>query len=211
MNIDKHKEIQTPQRAPQKREAPVPLRGPAIRRRSPGVPAPSKVDSLFKNRQQLNFDQNTGFHGGPSARRKGSRLAAWSLIASTVDALILISMSCVFILAFSLIVKSTLGSLLGGLAHSHHQSIFFAEVFCISAWFYTICTRTLMGATIGEWACDLRLGQPQERMQDNYLAKVALRSTLIVLTGFVTLPLISLIIGKDLPGVISGLRLFSLK
>lgn len=211
MNIDKNSEKSIPQRAPLKREAPVPLRGPTIRRRQPGTPAPNRVDNLFKNRQALNFDQNTGFHGGPSARRKGSRLAAWSLIASFVDLLILISISCIFILAFSFIVKSSMGSLVGSLIKNHHQTLFFAEVFCISAWLYTICTRTLMGATIGEWACDLRLGQPQQRMHSSYLLKVALRSTLIVATGFITLPLLSLFIGKDIPGVFTGLRLFSLK
>lgn len=211
MYIDKHKDKAIPQRAPQKREAPVPLRGPTIRRRSPGTPAPSKLNNLFKDRNGLQFEQNTGFHGGPSARRKGYKLALWSWLASFIDALILISASCVFILAFSLIVKTSVGALLGGLKHSEHQAFFFAEVFFVCGWIYMVAIRSFMGSTIGEWTCDLRLGQPHERLQSGYILKVALRSTLILLTGVITLPVLSLLLGRDLPGIFSGLRLFSLK
>ncbi len=74
-----------------------------------------------------------------------------------------------------------------------------------------ISIRSLLGFTIGEWACDLRLGQPHERLRNNYVIKVMLRSSLILLTGVVTLPVLSLLLGRDLAGVLSGLRLFSLK
>ncbi|WII71082.1 RDD family protein [Bdellovibrio sp. 22V] len=211
IHIDKDKEKIIPQRAPQKREAPVPLRGPTIRRRTPGTPAPSKLNEIFKDSKSLQFDQNTGFHGGPSARRKGYRLALWSWLASFIDALILISASCVFILAFSLIVKTSVGALFGGLAKSQHQAWTFAEVFFVCGWVYMVAIRSFMGSTIGEWACDLRLGQPHERLKSGYLFRVALRSTLILLTGIVTLPILSLILGRDIAGILSGLRLFSLK
>ncbi|WP_373999690.1 RDD family protein [Bdellovibrio bacteriovorus] len=211
MFIDKNHDKTNPQRAPLKREAPVPLIGPGIRRRrAPGTPPTSKVNEIFKDRKALNFDQNTGFHGGAS-RRKGYRLALWSWLASFIDALILISASCAFIASFSLIMRTSVGSLLGTLTHSQHQLLFFAEVFFVFGWIYMISIRTLMGSTIGEWACDLRLGQPHERMQSGYIFRVALRSTLILLTGVVTLPVLSLLSGKDLAGVLSGLRLFSLK
>ncbi|KHD88910.1 MAG: hypothetical protein OM95_06755 [Bdellovibrio sp. ArHS] len=211
MDIEKNHEKTNSQRAPLKREAPVPLIGPGIRRRrAPTPPAGSnKVQELFKDRR-LNFDQGTGFHGGAS-RRQGYRLALWSWLASCIDALILISASCAFIAAFSLIMRTSLGSLLGTLTHSQHQLLFFAEVFFVFGWVYMISIRSLMGSTIGEWACDLRLGQPHERLQSGYILRVALRSTLILVTGVVTLPLLSLLLGKDLAGVLSGLRLFSLK
>lgn len=211
MNIDRHQDKIIPQRAPQEREAPVPLRGPVVRRRrAPATPAPSRVNGLFKNRQGLSFEQGTGFHGGPS-RRKGARLALWSWLASFIDGLILIALSCVFMLMFSLMLNTPVGHVLKGLSHSRHQMIFFAEVFVVFAWFYMITIRSLMGSTIGEWACDLRLGQPHERLHVSYVFKVALRSTLILITGIVTLPLLSVVSGKDLAGSLSGLRLFSLK
>ncbi|MDG0816564.1 RDD family protein [Bdellovibrio svalbardensis] len=209
INKDKQKII--PQRAPHNREAPLPLKNPVVRRRKPTrQPTDSKLNEIFKN-NKMQFDQNTGFHGGPSARRKGYRLALWSWLASTIDALILVAASCVFLLVFSLIVKSSMGGILAGITQGQHRLLLFAEVYAMSSWIYMISIRSLMGSSIGEWACDLRLGQPHERLQANYVLRVFLRSTLIVLTGVITMPILSLVFGKDIAGVCSGLRLFSLK
>ncbi|AFY01707.1 hypothetical protein Bdt_2020 [Bdellovibrio bacteriovorus str. Tiberius] len=169
------------------------------------------MNGLFRDRRDLSFEQGTGFHGGPSARRKGYKLALWSWLASFIDALILVAVSCVFMLMFSMIVKTPVGALMQHLFHSQNQLTFFAEVFVMFAWVYMITVRSVMGSTIGEWACDLRLGQPHERLQISYIFRVALRSSLILVTGIVTLPLLSLLAGKDLAGALSGLRLFSLK
>lgn len=193
MQIEKQNEKEIPQRTPQDREVPVP------------------AQNLFKNRKIVNFEDSTGFHGGPSARRKAYRLALWSWLASIIDGLILISASCVFITMFSFIVNTSVGSLFGDFMKSQHKLILFGEVFFVFGWAYMISIRSLMGSTIGEWSCELRLGQPHERLQTGYVFRVALRSTLILLTGVVTLPILSLIFGRDLAGVLSGLRLFSLK
>lgn len=191
------KETIIPQRAPQKREAP--------------VPSPEVLD-VFDSRRRPQFDQGTGFHGGPSARRKGYRLAMWSWVATIIDVLILISASCAFILMFSVIVKTSPGAILRGVGQNQPQILFFIEVGLLFGWIYMISVRSFMGSTFGEWACDLRLGQPHERLQvGGYLIKVAFRTTLILLTGVITLPLLSLVFGKDFAGSLSGLRLFSLK
>lgn len=216
MMTDPLKDNKTTQRAPLKREAPVPGVKPGLRRppRSGPRPQPSEsavLDRLFRNHPQWQFDQGTGFHGGPSARRKGYRLSMWSLLGSMVDTLILISASCIFMLMFSLVVKTSFGAILQNLSHGKTDLVFFAEIFLAFAWIYMIAVRGLMGATIGEWTCDLRLGQPQERLRPSYIFKVILRSSLIMMTGVILLPILSLILGRDIPGRISGLQLFSLK
>lgn len=73
-----------------------------------------------------------------------------------------------------------------------------------------IFLRGFNGATIGEWTCSLRLGQPWQRLQSGYILKVLLRTTLIMATGIVTLPLLSLLFKRDLAGDISGLKIYSL-
>ncbi len=193
MKIDESIDNRIPQRAPQKREAPEPAKAPRV------LP-----------RRDLDFDLGTGFQGGPS-RRRGYQLALWSWLASFIDALVLISLSCVFMLVFSLIVKTSVGAMVKDVLYSQSQLMTFAEIFVLFAWVYMISIRSLMGSTIGEWACDLRLGQPHERLQVGYIFRVALRCTLILITGIVTLPILSLVAGKDLAGGLSGLSLFSLK
>ena len=187
-----------------------PERGPLRRREGPTKPSTSKIAELFKGRRVSSFESGTGFQGGPT-RRTGYRLALWSWLASMIDTLLLISLSSFFVLAFSYLVKANVESLVGSLFHSQHRALIFCEVFALCSWIYMITVRTILGSTIGEWACDIRLGQPQERLRTNYVLRVAWRSTLILLTGVVTLPLISLVVGKDIAGAISGLRLFSLK
>lgn len=186
------------ERAPQEWEAPLPSKEPR-EKRTPSLPNRSKVDELFK-KNQLGFDQATGFLGGPS-RRQGVKLALWSCLAVMIDTLVLISVSCIFMAVFSYLMKSS-GSA---------QFLFFAQIFVVVGWIYMVSLRTFMGSSVGEWTCDLRLGQPHERLRASYALRVALRSTLILGTGVITLPLLSLIFKKDLAGLVSGLRLFSLK
>lgn len=209
LDINKNRNDINPQRAPRNREAPVPLRGPSQRRRKPVTAPQSKLNDLFKS-HNLEFSQ-TGFQGGPSRRRKGYRLALWSWLASMIDGLMLLAASCLFLVSFSLIVRSPVGNILSGMFHTQFRILFFLEVFAVFAWIYLITARVFMGSSIGEWACDLRLGQPQERLASMYALRVVLRCSLILVTGVVTLPLLSLLTGQDIAGAISGLRLFSLK
>lgn len=215
MIIDKEKnrsniDPSNSKRAPLQREAPFPLKGPA-RRKGPRKPhQPQDIRSLFK-KSGMQFDQDTGFQGGPSAKRKGYRLAWWSILASFIDALILISGSSLFLVSFSLIMKSSLGSMVGQALNQHTGVTLYTQVLLAFAWVYLIAVRSVMGSTIGEWACDLRLGQPHERLQTSYILRVVLRSTVILATGVVTLPILSMLFGKDIPGSLSGLKLFSLK
>ena len=166
------------------------------------APYPRSLEKLFKNRAPLEWETGTGFHGGPHGRRKGYVLSLWSLMASTIDALLLIAMSCVFLMVFIKIIKTPLTpSVLKD----------FAVIYVIVSWLYMITLRFFTGSSIGEAACDLRLGRPQERNAPGYFAKVVFRATLVVVTGLVVLPLLSLVFGRDLAGSLSGLKLFSLK
>jgi hypothetical protein len=78
----------------------------------------------------------------------------------------------------------------------------------VSSWLYLITTRAFLGCSIGEGACGLRLGKPLERQASNYVLRVILRNTVVVVTGVVVLPVLSLLTRKDLQGLISGVSLF---
>ena len=86
----------------------------------------------------------------------------------------------------------------------------FVLSFLFSFWAYMIMMRVFMGASLGEWSCQLRLGQPIQRIKPGYTLRVMARTTLILVTGVITLPLLSLIFKRDILGDITGIRIYSL-
>jgi len=174
------------------------------------LPRNKDIISKVVPQNKYNWD-HVQFQGGPVRKRKGYALSLWAWIAAFIDGLILTSITCVFIIGFSMIMKSTVSETVFNV---HRHSILlkeFAVVYLMAAWLYMITCRTLMSASLGEWACGLRLGQPHERFSTHYIFRVTLRATLILITGMVFLPLLSLIFGRDIPGDITGLKLYSLK
>ncbi len=196
MNTDRIKPENAPLIPPEFPEGPI--------GKKPPVPAgdPESLKKIFRNRHNLEWEIGTGFHSGPTRRRKGYQLTMWSFVASMIDAFLLIGMSCIFLLVFIKIIKVPL---------TKDLLRDFALIYVIGSWLYMITTRFFIGSSIGEAACDIRLGKPQERMSSWYFLKVVVRATLVVATGIVVLPAASLIFGRDVPGMISGLNLFSLK
>lgn len=186
-------------------------RRPERQERGPETPPAARVnlDRLFLYRRgELSWDQMTGFRSGP--RRHGRKLMFWSWMALTIDGLILISASSFFLMIFALIMKSPLREFLQNGSQIGLPKLFLLS-FVVFSWLYMVTTRVLSGFSIGEGACDLRLGQPTQRLRSSYPFKVMLRATLILATGFIVLPALSLLLGRDLPGRLSGLPLISLK
>ncbi len=192
-------EINEKQRAPLKREAPVPFQRPSKIK---------KNQDLIEDRH-LEFVENTGFAGGPN-RRSGYKLALWSFYASCVDALVAISLTLIFVAFASYFSKKFFSY---NVFPKDYASLLplLAQISVGIYWIYSIVVRVFIGCTLGENSCDLRLGQPSQRIQANYALKVALRSSLNLFSGIVVLPLLSLLFKTDIAGKISGLKLISLK
>lgn len=167
----------------------------------------AKLGKLFHDHPDLNFQTTESFHGGPSSRGKGYRLAFFSWMASAIDILILFSLSCVFLLTFSLLVNDSLKDILHVFGGSF-LNIFTVVWLSFSA-LYMVMLRSFLGYSIGEWACGLRLGSVKQRLGRNYIFKVIFRVTLVFATGVIVLPVLSLLTGKDLAGKVSGIPLIS--
>ncbi len=183
------------------------------------TPSPSGRGSAFNNLQKNfrlpsgSWDLKTGFHGGPT-RRKGRVRVLWSLMASMIDTLFLLGISCLFCWVFAKVMQTSTFSVFRDLqlmGRSLGALGLVGFILITASWFYMVILRGLFGSSIGEWACDLRLGAPDDEEKEYFILKVIFRATLVITTGLITLPLISLITGKDIAGQICGLRLVSLK
>jgi hypothetical protein len=176
-------------------------------RKSPPTLKIESID-LFK-RNNFFIDDHLSFQSG-SQKRSGIKLALWSWMSAFIDTLILISMSCFGIILFSFLMKTQMRDILKiSSVESNIFSLFIVSfLFCF--WAYLVVMRLFMGASVGEWSCHLRLGQPVQRIKRSYVLRVMARTTLILLTGVVTLPIFSLILKRDIAGDLTGLRVYSL-
>lgn len=151
--------------------------------------------------------QKISFHRGSSPVKRRWRLMAWSLAAGFIDILMMFSMTCFVTgaLVFAMSWKLTLNQVV------HTQSLQLALGITLIGFYamYLLTLRVFLGCTLGEWACGLRLGEPRHRLSPGYSLRVHFRLIVTVLTGVVTLPLLSLLFGVDLAGKLSGLPLVS--
>lgn len=171
---------------------------------------------IEKNHAELH-DQSfisAAFHRGPNKRR-GYRLTAWLLASVLTDVLIIVACTCLFLLGAAMLFK-----LMNDPELNQFTKYFLSQktmkqtalyLYGYISLIYFIFFRVFLGATIGEWSCGIRIGQPSERMKPNYTFKVVSRVLLITGTGIFILPLLSLLLKKDVAGQLTKASLYTLK
>lgn len=168
-----------------------------------------RLEDLFSKKREIDFSEGTGFRSGPSSKRKSYTLVLWSFLASFIDLLVLTSLSSMFILSFSLIVKTEFGSVINELLNQPQFISGSIIVFLLTTWLYLNILRLVMGSTLGEWTCGLSLGYPAQKNSSDYWWRLLLRSSILVLSGIVICPVLSILFGKDLIGELTGVKLVS--
>ncbi len=155
---------------------------------------------------RLDFSEQNDFLGG-SRKRKGLKLALWTLAAATADHLIILAGTCVFLLV------GTIGLQTSMKVFTSVQRLGMAAGYLYLALSitYFVLFRIFLGATLGEYSCSLRLGEPTQRLQKSYSVRILFRSLVIIGTGVVTLPLVSMLFKIDIAGRVSGVSIYSLK
>ena len=73
---------------------------------------------------------------------------------------------------------------------------------------YFMIARSLCGSTLGDWAFDVQLGSEKQRLHIMYPFQVFFRTVVVLVTGIVIVPLISMGFGKDIAEKFSGLKLY---
>jgi hypothetical protein len=199
--------FETPSRNPRSDRKPEPAETPLPRSRK----TPADSDAFLKNPKLRNsiLDQQQGFHRGPFGRRKGFVLVAFSWTAATMDSLLILGTSMIFFASFLFVTGVSTQMILVGDKNLIYQLGFSSLL--VFSFIYMVMLRSVLGYTVGEWACSLRMGLPLQRLSSFYPFRIAARTLLVFSTGIVTLPLLGLLIGRDLAGRICGVQLTSLK
>lgn len=168
-----------------------------------------KIKKSFSEKED-SFFESTEFQGG-SQKRTSQKLIFLSWLSALIDLMITISLSCFALILFTVLSKFQLLGSLKLLLFEKSLFQIFSITFLFLLWMYLILTRYFMAATLGEWSCQIRIGLPSQRLQNDYFLRVLVRSTVIMLTGVFLLPLLSLIFKRDFVGDLCGLKILSLE
>ncbi|MBX3019405.1 MAG: RDD family protein [Bdellovibrionaceae bacterium] len=194
--MDMEIEINRPESHPVKDPVPTGPRRPRLR-----------LDEVVPHRN-WNFVQDSppvAFHRGSSSRGPRWILLAWSAFAAVVDLLICFSLTCFFAYLFVFVSGVSFSAVSRFIQHQFLWG--FAGCVLLVFTCYLLTFRVFAGCTIGEWACGIRLGEARQRIANDYSLRVIQRFFLVTVTGIVTLPILSLIVGEDMAGRLSGLPL----
>ncbi|AHI06891.1 putative metalloendopeptidase [Bdellovibrio bacteriovorus W] len=132
----------------------------------------------------------------------------WSFSAVLLDSMLVVAASLLCMIILLLVTKV---DLIGNLKNPDSQGMIYLATLAIFAgvsFIYLTMNRIFLGYTPGEWAFDQRVGLPEDLDKATFSLKVLVRAVFVIATGFVLLPIISVLFNKDIAGSLSGAKLY---
>lgn len=179
-------------------ETPTPQKTPA-----------STVDEILKTlNEKRSFDFNE--KGRDILRQEAPiqyKKTTWEISASLLDGMLVTALTLLCLISLLMITKV---DLFANLYNPDSQYMIYWGLGALVAtitWSYLVFTRLFMNATPGEWVFDQQLGTHQQQGTLGYSMKVLLRSTVVVATGLIIFPILSLLMNRDLLGRMMKLEL----
>lgn len=131
-----------------------------------------------------------------------------SFPSAILDTVVVFAMSLIFLVALMTITKVDLARLVFNVGLDVPTKLAFAVLFGAIAMMYTVVVRSFFGRTLGEWTFDHQMGDDQQHEKVSYPFKVLWREILVMGTGVILFPLLSLIMRRDLLAPLTGLQLY---
>lgn len=167
--------------------------------------AQTAVNEILKN---LNHKRQTDFIYETEKQKVALKKSKPFLLAATLDAMLI---SAAFLMSMIAMLSVTKVDLFLNLSHSATSRFVYiatAGLFFTITFIYMVISRTFSGCTPGEWAFDQLCGNDPKMSSIAYIPRVVLRTLLVMLTGFITMPLLSYLFNKDYAGELSGISLY---
>ncbi len=188
-------DVDTPARSPQDSPSPHP---------------DTAVDDILRTLKKNNLDffneDQKKSHAFPKSPGPQWTMSTNSLMALFLDGLLILAICLTAMILLILVVDV---DLMGVLRATNDWSLVASHISIFAGFsiIYLLSSRCYLGATPGEWAFDQQLGNPAEQKTPIYPLKVFVRSILVVFSGFLIFPFLSWVLGYDVAGKISDVRL----
>lgn len=133
--------------------------------------------------------------------------ATQNMPGAILDGMVTLGISTIFLVCILAITRVNLMGLLSNANTDTSTQIHLAMLFVAVLQMYMLTARSFFGASLGEWAFDLEVGTVEQQRSAVYPLQVAWRTLLMTFTGFIVLPLLSLVFNRDLAQPLTGLAL----
>ncbi len=167
--------------------------------------AQSAVNEILKN---LNQKRQLDFINDTEKERVALKKSKPQMFAAILDGMLVIA---AFLMSLILMLSITKVDMILNLTHPETSSmVYFATLalFATVTFIYMVVNRAFLGYTPGEWAFDQQCGQNQEQNKLMYIPKIALRTFIVMLSGFIVFPFLSYLFNKDVAGDLTGVHLY---
>lgn len=138
----------------------------------------------------------------------GLKKIATSFSAAILDAMVITGFATIFLVSILLITEVDLVALLSNSRTDISTFMNLGLLYFIVMQLYMLSARGVFGATLGEWAFDMQLGTIDEQRQPAYYGKIMWRQLLMIVTGFVSIPVLSKIFRRDLAAGMGAPQLY---
>ena len=167
--------------------------------------AQTAVNEILKN---LNQKRHLEFVSDTEKVKHDLKKSKPYFFASILDGMLILA---AFLLSMIAMLTITRVDLFMNLSHPETSGfVYMATVglFFSITFIYMVVNRAFIGYTPGEWAFDQRCGNEEQMHSLMFIPRLALRTSIVMITGFVTLPVLSYLFNKDIAGLIAGVNLF---
>lgn len=204
----------SPQASPEPTPTPVAPTRPMTREPEPERQAPSRpvVTGTLDIPPSTKVREQVGTRRSAHDSQRGPLVPSFISIPSIVlDFVVVVALSLVFLVSLLSVTKVEVLSVAFNAQSDLATQLSLAILFVAIMQMYVVVARSFFGRTLGEWTFDFQMGDDRQHKSGFYPLLVAWRSLLIVMTGVITLPMLSAILRKDITAKISGLQLYRRK
>lgn len=163
------------------------------------------VNEILKN---LNQKRQVDFATETAKQNQLLKSSKPHLFAIFLDGMLI---TAAFLLSLILMLSITKVDLYMNLTHPDSSKlVYFATLVLLMGitFIYMVVNRSFLGYTPGEWAFDQCCGTEKESEDIFFIPRLAFRSLITMMTGFIVLPVLSYLFNKDVAGLISGVKLY---
>lgn len=208
-----HETTTTPEKTSELFNPPLPRKRTELKIEEKKTPNPSAVDDILSTLNKRRLDVEIEENREALKRLNKKENIVWTTTTANAGAIVLDSMliTASGLLCMIILLMVTKVDLVANIADPDQYGMIYLAtwgVFAMTTFVYSVVNRMFLGYTPGEWAFEQRVGRPDDLKDAFFPIQLALRSIIVIASGWILMPIISYFTGRDYVGEWSGAQLF---